>query len=289
MTAALQHTKSESFHVSIPVDLTGERCVTIAATDELSVKLLHELAKSLASECHPGIPDDCKVFLQCDPEIKGMCRSRRGDSITIQYSPAFVHDNREAFLLRECVYAAIAFESFFNQKGITLFHGTFLEENAEEGILLFGESGIGKSTTRQRWLNEGGASIADDALLLMAHDGQFYMRPLPTWSAWLSDGNKRIYPIAQNLRVRALYWLSRDPAKQCIVPAEPARYHCQLLSALLIHSYGPRQTFTTEETMSFGNRSWDFIQLLEKVFPVMEFRAHLDWPLKETFYSGGCR
>ena len=168
-------------HILIPIDAAGKLHTAVAAADPHSGKLLRELARSLDIAFHPEPPQTCKVFLQCDPGLKGMIRDRQGDCITIRYSPEFIHDNREAFLLRECIYAAITFESLFNQREITLFHGTFLEENAKEGILLFGESGIGKSTTRKRWMDENGTCIADDAQILIKELDQYFIRPLPTW------------------------------------------------------------------------------------------------------------
>ena len=272
-------------HILIPIDAAGKLHTAVAAADPHSGKLLRELARSLDIAFHPEPPQTCKVFLQCDPGLKGMIRDRQGDCITIRYSPEFIHDNREAFLLRECVCAAITLDCFVNKRDATLFHGTFLEENQDEGILLFGESGIGKSTSRQRWLNEGGTSTADDALYLFAHNGQYFVRPLPTWSHYLANGNTRIYPVEKTFRVRAIYWLSRDAEKQKIVPAEPARYHCQLLSAMFLHAYGTHRTFSTEEIQAYGELAWDFIQKLGKTFPMQEFRAHLDYPLKSTLYG----
>ena len=287
MTENLSFQNPENCHIRIPADMEGVRFLTIAARDPLSVKFLKELAVSLEISCCPDIPDNCGVHLQCTADVKRLTRDRRGTQLTILYPPEFVHDHREALLLRECVFAAAAQESFAVSGGMTLFHGTFLEENKEEGILLFGESGIGKSTTWQRWLAEGGTSCADDALLLIENNEQYYVRPLPTWSHWLVNGNVRRYPVNHPFRVRALYWLSRGAEKQCIVPAEPARYHCQLLSAMLLHSYGLRRTFSAEEIRKFGERAWGFIQKMDHTFPASTFRAHLDFPLKKTFYPGG--
>ncbi|MBQ7394064.1 MAG: hypothetical protein IJV89_06935 [Lentisphaeria bacterium] len=277
--------QNKSCFVCIPVSYDGSRKTAIAAADDLSASLLQELAKSLDIKCQSGMPEEVHVLLQSDPAVKGMRRLRQGTQYTVLYPPSYIHDNREAFLLRECVCAAITLDCFLNKTDATLFHGTFLEENQDEGILLFGESGIGKSTSRQRWLNEGGTSTADDALYLFAHNGQYFVRPLPTWSHYLANGNTRIYPVEKTFRVRAIYWLSRDAEKQKIVPAEPARYHCQLLSAMFLHAYGTHRTFSTEELQAYGELAWDFIQKLGKTFPMQEFRAHLDYPLKSTLYG----
>ena len=281
------HHQSENIcHISIPLNIDGSRSAVIAAADELSATLLQELAKSMDTECNTGHPADFQVLLQCDPDIIGRKSLRQGNRIDVHYSPSYLHDNREAFLLRQCVFSAITMACLADGENFALFHGTFLEENAEEGILLFGESGIGKSTTYRRWLTEGGSCTADDALLLFYSNGQFYVRPLPTWSHWMANGNQRIYPVQKAFRVRTMYWLTRDADRQQITPAEPARYHCQMLSAMLLHAYGPHRTFSSAEIMEHGEVTWQFIQRLDRIFPARAFRAHLEYPLKDTLYGG---
>ena len=281
------HQQTENIcHISIPLNLDGSRAAVIAAAEEQASSLLQELAKSMDTECLPGRPVDYQVLLQCDPGITGKKYLRQGNWIEIHYSPSCIHDNRESLLFRQCVFSAITMACFADGKDFALFHGTFLEENQEEGILLFGESGIGKSTTYRRWLAEGGCCTADDALLLFYNDGQFYVRPLPTWSHWLANGNQRIYPVKKAFRVRSMYWLTRDAERQQITLAEPARYHCQILSAMLLHAYGPHRTFSSAEIMEYGEVTWQFIQRLDRVFPARAFRAHLEYPLKDTLYGG---
>lgn len=276
-------------HILIPLNIDGSRSAAIAAADELSASLLQELAKSMDTECIPGNPADYQVLLKCDPDIKGRQILRQENLLEIHYSPSYIHNNhREALVLRYCVFSAITMVRHTTEQNMTLFHGTFLEENAEEGILLFGESGIGKSTTYRRWVDEGGSCTSDDALILFHCNGEFYVRPLPTWSHWLKNGNQRIYPVKKASRVRAMYWLTRDAERQQITPAEPARYHCQMLSAMLLHSYVAHRSFSTEEIMEYGESVWNFIQRLGKVFPPQAFRAHLEYPLRDTLYGGDC-
>lgn len=286
MAECLHQTTSSPCHLCIPTDLSGNRTAAITAMDPLSASLLRELSTCMQTDCLPGIPAHCHVFLQTDPAAERLTRTRQGSQIKITYPATYIHDNRESFLLRECVFSALTMAIYLHDPDMALFHGTFLEENEQEGILLFGESGIGKSTTRMRWLQEGGASCADDALLLFVHDDRYYVRPLPTWSHWLLNGNDRRYPVRHAFRVREMYWLSRDPERQRIAPAEPARYHCQLLSAMLLHTYSPRRNFSDAETRDLGEKAWEFIRHLDEVFPARTLRAHLDWPLKDTFYNG---
>lgn len=73
------------------------------------------------------------------------------------------------------------------KKGIqvALLHGTMLvsDKYQDECTLLFGVSGMGKSTTASRWRKAGRIAPADDMVLVYKDDdGMFYARPLPTWS-----------------------------------------------------------------------------------------------------------
>lgn len=62
-------------------------------------------------------------------------------------------------------------------------HGALLE-NGDGGMLLCGPSGVGKSTTSLR-LSKFMNILADDIFCLYRRDGNWYARPLPTWSSYL--------------------------------------------------------------------------------------------------------
>jgi hypothetical protein len=56
-----------------------------------------------------------------------------------------------------CAYTA----ALLRGEPVLLMHCAMLERNGE-ALLLCGESGIGKSTSSRRWLNDGGTAVADD-------------------------------------------------------------------------------------------------------------------------------
>ena len=150
-------------------------------------------------------------------------------------------------------------------------------------MTLFCESGIGKSTTRNRWIEEGGTSIADDALLCFRNGDEFYARCLPTWSDWFNNGSSsRRYPINEPRRIKSVLWLSRGKERQYTTSVAPAIWHAQLMSAMTLFSFAAMRRFTQDEKSVYLDHIWNFICQLDKQFAPRGLFAHLDFPLKPT-------
>jgi len=77
-----------------------------------------------------------------------------------------------------------------------ILHGALLYDRKRNlAAVLFGMSGIGKSTASLRFTRQGGEALADDKLLLtFSPDGKIYAQPTPTWS--------RIRKFPKNHKVR---------------------------------------------------------------------------------------
>lgn len=108
-------------------------------------------------------------------------------------------------------------------------------------------------------------------------DGQF---KLPTWSRCALGGwAARRYPAE---RVVRLLWLTCGERKQEIVPAAPAAWHTHLLSAPVLHLYGPLRLFPAQMKRQAGEINWSFIEALDRHFAPRTLKAHLQYPLHET-------
>lgn len=144
----------------------------------------------------------------------------------------------ELALLSQKRYLALAVHAV-NDMRLCLIHGALLElPGGQDGVILFGDSGLGKSTSAKRYEAQGGCAPADDMILLSrADDGEFHAQPLPTWSTWryLPDG----VPVeaAKSLRIRHVIQLNRG-AGDCILPVNPMVWKSSLIRALSLHTLG---------------------------------------------------
>ena len=273
-------------HLRLP--LPGRGFLLIGAYGSRAVSLLTHLSEVLENTTLPGLPPGCRVILRDDTGIKGIRRTVENQTIVIRFNPDYISNyEKESYILRVGVFGAYVLELHLSgRQDFALFHGTLLDEADGRSILLFGESGVGKSTTRNRWLEEGGRSVADDAILLYYEFGKFYARPLPTWSHWLEFGPVRRYPVEKRRELRKVYWLTRGKSAQEIVPAERiALYHCQLLSAMTLHCYATMRLFPISERYRVGDLFVQMGDALERAFAPEEFRAHLNFSLHKTIYG----
>ena len=92
-------------------------------------------------------------------------------------------------------------------------HGALLE-GPRGGMLLCGESGVGKSTAATRWMSAGGTCNADDMCLLEFEESGIYARPLPTWSRCRKGIGGLCYPVGHRVKLVAAVALSRSGGEQ---------------------------------------------------------------------------
>jgi len=110
-----------------------------------------------------------------------------------------------------------------------LVHCAILETSAG-ALLIFGESGMGKSTVSARWRDHGGKCLSDDMALLdfTAPDGLVRVRRMPTWSACREALNEWNYPAADELPLAGLLALGRsESGRDELVPLSPAQFFAQ--------------------------------------------------------------
>jgi hypothetical protein len=109
-----------------------------------------------------------------------------------------------------------------------LVHSTVLETD-RGAVLLFGESGMGKSTASARWREQGGKCVSDDMALLDFSGGEtVYVRRMPTWSACRLDKNQWNYPVEEELPLACVLGLGRsESGHDEIVELSPAQYFAQ--------------------------------------------------------------
>ena len=102
-------------------------------------------------------------------------------------------------------------------------------ETDRGAVLLFGESGMGKSTASARWRASGGKCVSDDMALLdfSGKDGVF-VRRMPTWSVCREGRNEWNYPSGEEIPLAGVLALGRsESGHDEIVPIQDAQFFAQ--------------------------------------------------------------
>ena len=103
-------------------------------------------------------------------------------------------------------------------------------ETDRGAVLLFGESGMGKSTASARWRAYGGKCVSDDMALLdfSGADDVIRVRRMPTWSACREGKNEWNYPAGEEIPLAGVLALGRsESGRDEIVPLCPAQFFAQ--------------------------------------------------------------
>lgn len=196
----------------------------------------------------------------------------------------------ESFRYRLPFLNAMMLAALDGRKAI-LFHGCLLLNGEGEGILLTGESEIGKSTTFRRWKAAGGEGLCDDLMILSAVPAEeghsrFFAQPLPTWSRCLREGiaaERLRYPFEKTVAVRHILWLTRSvTGREEILSIPLPKWHGQLLAACNQHLLFSQYALTVEERRKLVMAYWNMVDEIDKVYSPRALAAHLDGNLRET-------
>jgi len=137
---------------------------------------------------------------------------------------------------------------------LCLMHGCLLTLPSGEGLFLCGQSGMGKSTTAQRWKAAGGECPADD-LVLMEWDGDnLFAHPLPTWSRCLTSLDGEWYPFEEPLQIKTVLSLSRDELEEAVRPVEPFKYMSALYASCSLFNMEVAKNLPPEAQKRFINK-----------------------------------
>ena len=129
----------------------------------------------------------------------------------------------QAALNCACMNAALRGED------AVLAHCAVLETDSG-AVLIFGESGMGKSTAFGRWRMSGRKGFSDDMALLdfSGNDGTIRVRRMPTWSACREAKNEWDYPAGEELPLVVVFALGRsETGRDDIADLSAAQYFAQ--------------------------------------------------------------
>ena len=108
-------------------------------------------------------------------------------------------------------------------------------ETERGAVLLFGESGMGKSTASARWRANGGKCVSDDMALLdfSGSDGVIRVRRMPTWSACREGRNEWNYPADEEIPLAGVLALGRsESGRDELTELSPAQFFAQCFRSI---------------------------------------------------------
>ncbi len=173
--------------------------------------------------------------------------------------------------------------AMFRGHPVLLIHGALLE-TARGGVLLSGESGVGKSTTFRRWQEAGGMAYADDMVLLeeLEH-GRWQARPLPTWSRCAQSFEGLCFPVDHAVPLIGVLGLARSADdSEAVRPVSGTDFFVQLYSSAFMFLSKLAPTFPEAEQHALVDVLRCRVGKLTEVYPPRALFARLDGDLTRT-------
>ena len=152
-------------------------------------------------------------------------------------------------------------------------------ETARGALLLFGESGMGKSTASARWHAYGGKCLSDDMALLdfSGSDGVIRVRRMPTWSACREEKNEWNYPAGEELPLAGVLALGRsESGHDEIVPLSPAQFFAQCYRSMFYWDISRAKDLPEEKQRILTDRIRGQTEIVTKRFAPRALLTALD-------------
>ncbi len=226
----------------------------------------------LTDKIPPGEAGHCRTFFPCLPFLMNE------QSVVMQHDPTL-----KPWLSGEWqLMQLLAVLKKMKQTGrVFLMHGALLELAPGEGTILFGHSGVGKSTTALRVRMAGGRCRSDDVILCTLNDGELSAAPFPTPSYLREYYTPDLYyPFYPGLKVKNLIHLCRGETEERLVDIPENQWFPPLIHSLTFHFTGLFQMLP--DAPAYGNLIFDIALRLAKLFPRKSCEAHWSGNIIQT-------
>ena len=170
----------------------------------------------------------------------------------------------------------------FRGEDLLLIHGALLD-TACGGILLCGQSGMGKSTSSRRWREAGGTVFADDMILLEFAENTITAHPMPTWSRCRISLDGEHFPFDRTIPLRRVIALARGTEREELKSVSETEYFMNIYSACIFFYSALLKPFAGEWQARLLQQVRSKADQLAKLTPPIAFFARLDGNIKETF------
>ncbi len=163
---------------------------------------------------------------------------------------------------------------------IALLHGALLDEPFP-GTVLFGVSGVGKSTTMTRYRAAGGHGSADDLILLGWQGDVPVVWPLPSWKTFRNDPELYAVPAVPLSRLLCLDRATGNEEEH-IRPLDRQMFRLRLVDALLEHVFYTIRVLPDPERSRASGTLIETAQRLSRQFEPRLLAARLDGDIMKT-------
>jgi hypothetical protein len=174
------------------------------------------------------------------------------------------------------VYAGL--NAILRGENAVLAHCAALETD-RGAVLLFGESGMGKSTASARWRAYGGKCVSDDMALLdfSAGNGAVHVRRMPTWSACREGKNEWNYPAGEELPLAGVLALGRsESGRDGIAPLSAAQFFAQCYRSMFYWNLFRAKELPEEKQRILADRIRTQTEIIAKRFEPRALLTSLD-------------
>ncbi len=204
--------------------------------------------------------------------VPGICRNE-----------ALPHHGRNRKIEWRMLLALAAARAALDGRQIALLHGVLLGK-PYDGTLLFGPSGIGKSTTMRRYRDAGGEGLADDLVLIGSRGGELLARGLPTWKELRRDPAWTLPP-RPITRLLCLTRTASEVEPEHLGPIGRDIFLAQLYAALLVHIKYLLAFLPSGEAKRASAAIWELSDRLTDHFSPRALSARPDADLFSTLES----
>ena len=223
----------------------------LATDDPLGQRAIARVARflHLKDYCRDGeIPSDTSIFFTTTPPGAGWqpwdaTNNFKGQLFWEPSSPRFhfqlapgeTGQGDLTRIARRAIYLAVCRHSLTGES--FMLHGTMLSPDDSSAHVIFGQSGMGKSTASLRFIAQGGTCLADDRMVVTRMpDGQYRVQPMPTWSR-LGTCDISV-PFTDIRSILSMTMLVRGHDDE-IAPANPSTWRLELVSDISEYLYIP--------------------------------------------------
>lgn len=287
---------SDYLKITLPFPAWSEE-FNIIATSENGHKILNHLADNLGLSTSIATDNEvleAKVIIceyGCYPEEKGITLNKIGKFLgrakeldnarkfVIELEPVSMIGYNTTVWLGRYALAFLLSALAFSGKRVCPLHGSaFAMADRDEAVVLFGQSGIGKSTAMRRAVSQGGRKISDDMLLLsISDDNRLFVQALPTWSGlWSSTLTPEAKAQTQySYEVKGVFALHRGD-KDELVLADQIWWHQFLVQALHNHLMITQLSVSSQQKQELFAQMFEFASFVSHKFPPYEILSDLN-------------
>lgn len=163
-----------------------------------------------------------------------------------------------------------------------ILHAAMLDAGGS-AILLCGDSGVGKSTSAERWRRCGHRAFADDMVLLeYDSDGRFFAHALPTWSRCRKELELPVCSAATAVPVSGVLGVARGEREETVERISRAEFFGGVARSCFFHCLGILKRLPPDVKSELSRRLAAAAGLLADRFPPYGLFARLDGDLPRT-------